>query len=201
MNRRTATRLAALVASVLVALAAQGGPAVKPTVVDPLPFDHAQHAPELERLGLGCVTCHGFAAAAETAPDAAVADDQPTAPVNPAVCHGCHRPEIRGLTPAPSSCALCHPVVAELRPGDHGPDWMQAHAAAGRSVLASCTDCHERAVCVDCHEARGALARDPHPPAFRAVHGLEARLDPASCDTCHTGESCRSCHEGGGVPW
>ncbi len=177
-------------ASVVVA----DGPAEPemPSLVDPMPYEHELHQAEIKRLGLGCVSCHKFGGPIE--------DELAPSP-DLAVCHGCHRNAVPGVSNAPSECATCHPVRDELLPPSHSPDWLTAHAVPARSPRARCGDCHERSICVDCHASRGALARNPHPPTFRSVHGVEARLDPASCDGCHMGDSCTTCHLEGGVPW
>jgi hypothetical protein len=167
-----------------------------PSVLDPLPFDHEVHDPELSRLGLGCVDCHAFGDAVEGAQAPA------PVPVNLALCHACHKGEVAGVSPkAPRTCAACHPVREELRPEDHHEGWVEHHGPSARSLRSDCADCHARSSCVSCHEQRGALARSPHPTAFRFSHGIEAKLDPASCDTCHAAQSCTACHETGGVPW
>ncbi len=191
-NRLIVVALAALCAMASVVVADGGGEADIPSLIEPLPFEHSKHRAEIERLGLGCVDCHAFGGAVQ---------ETPPAPVDHAVCHGCHRNGVPGVSNAPSACATCHPVRDELLPPTHGPDWLTAHAVPARSPRSACGDCHERSVCIDCHASRGALSRNPHPPAFRAVHGVQARLDPASCDGCHMAESCVACHTEGGVPW
>jgi hypothetical protein len=197
-----------------LALLALGGAAAagnpKPTVLDPLPFDHAVHGKALGQLGLQCTDCHGFEAPPppdESArplievPQGPSVDAGASPPVPLGLCHGCHQADPPLRPSAPRSCALCHPVRDELRPSTHDPGWTEDHGRAARRPRSECGDCHEKDVCVACHEQRGALARDPHGPGFRATHGIEARLDPGSCDTCHTGESCTSCHTSGGIPW
>lgn len=171
-----------------------------PAVIEPLPFDHARHAGELQRVGLRCVDCH---AVGDPAPDALAADGQPRPSEVPrAVCHACHRDAVRGASPAaPGRCSLCHPNAADLVPESHGAHWIEQHVGPARSLRADCTDCHARRVCVECHEARGALTRSPHPTGFRGLHGVEARLDPGTCDRCHVADSCVQCHRDGGLPW
>ncbi len=206
---RSLLLLAAAVAGLtFVALASASDPEPKPAVIDPLPFDHAEHKAEFARLQLGCMDCHAFGdpanAPASTAPEAAPHEPfvDESIPVNLAICHGCHRGEAtRASEGSPGVCATCHPDASELVPDTHGPSWMQEHAPEARSLQADCSECHSRSVCVDCHEARGALARSPHGVGFRSLHGIEARLDPGSCSTCHTAETCTTCHTTGATPW
>ncbi len=194
----------------LVALASAGDPEPKPTLVDPLPFDHSAHNAEFDRLQLACMDCHAFGDPAPPKtlgdPKAAPVEREPfvdeSIPVNLAICHGCHRGEAtRASEGAPGACATCHPNADELLPDSHGPSWIHDHAPEARSLLAECSECHQRSVCVDCHEARGALARSPHDVGFRSLHGIEARLDPSNCATCHTAETCTTCHTTGATPW
>lgn len=173
-------------------------PAAAPTVLDPLPFDHADHARTLGKKGLACVDCHpvGLATPDPTAP----APGLPPAPRES--CHGCH---LGTLTAAPRkadrTCQTCHPNAGELIPETHGIQWTALHATEALAPGNTCSDCHARSWCVDCHDDRGPLSPSPHGPAFRATHGVEARVDPASCSSCHAAPSCTACHSQGVLPW
>lgn len=168
-----------------------------PTLADPLPFDHAEHAEPFRREGVACIDCHPVGATAKEGPPVTSA----STPAPLSTCHGCHRRVVRGAPRAsPSACTTCHTVRQELMPESHDAFWLDEHGAAARGLVTTCADCHDNSQCVACHEARGALTRTPHGPAFRSAHGVEARMDPASCSTCHAGETCTSCHTTGGIP-
>lgn len=199
----------ALHGAVLLSLLSLVGPAVAgapeeaedtPQLRDPFPFDHGIHQDALRSAHLACTDCHpvGLARVTEKGPAA------PEEAVEPprASCHGCHLGELdHAPRAAPSTCASCHADLTELTPPDHGPGWMQAHAATARAGAGSCRDCHDTAWCFACHDDRGPLAENPHDPGFRITHGVEARLDPRSCSSCHAGTSCTECHETGSSPW
>lgn len=183
-------------AATLIASTTLASTATAPSVVDPLPFDHAEHGPALARAELGCTTCHPVGLAAPG--DAAV----PLPPPPGSACHGCHGGEIRRASRgAPTECGLCHDVRADLRPADHDLDWTYRHGPASRAAGQACADCHTTGACLDCHDRRGAGTANPHGPGFARYHGVEARLDPRSCSTCHTEASCAACHATGGTPW
>jgi hypothetical protein len=168
-----------------------------PSLVEPLPFDHAEHARALERTGLGCVGCHPVGLRMDAGSEA---PPLPSPPLS--ACHGCHAGEVSGAgRGAPTSCLLCHDDRLALRPLDHGPDWMELHDTAARTSGSTCEDCHSAATCLDCHDRRGAGSANPHPVGFQRFHGVEARLDPRSCSTCHTEASCVTCHTTGSTPW
>lgn len=173
-----------------------------PTLISPLPFDHAEHAPAFEKGGISCVDCHPVGLRRKDPEKGFVMP--PVGPLKPPllVCHGCHKPSFAGAPrAAPGQCTLCHAHRAQLEPASHGVGWLQAHGPEARARGATCKDCHETNECVKCHDARGALQKDPHPPGWRTGHGVEARLDPYSCSTCHDGNACTSCHTTGAVPW
>lgn len=191
MTRRLPLALLLLVP--LVALAEKP----EPTVKDPLPFDHAEHAETFRETGVRCVDCHPVGA---RSPEG-VQGTEASVPAPRSTCHGCHRRAVKGAPRgAPSACAACHPVREELLPGSHDLDWLADHGDAARGISTGCADCHETDQCVECHEARGAKSRSPHGPGFRSSHGIEARMDPASCSSCHSGSTCTSCHTSGGIP-
>lgn len=169
----------------------------KPTVMDPLPFEHAEHKKVFHDLGVRCVECHPVGA---RAPEGKVGTE--VAPPGPrASCHACHRRDVTGAPRrSPGTCSTCHPVREELIPETHLGDWLEAHGEVARGLATGCVSCHDMGTCVECHEARGAKARMPHGPGFRSSHGIEARMDPSSCVTCHSGETCTSCHDSGGIP-
>lgn len=172
----------------------------KPRLIDPLPFDHGEHAAAFSRAGVGCVDCHlvGLREAkpAEGAPEVQVPDPPLSS------CHGCHQAELpKAPRAAPDNCTLCHADVRELMPADHDLDWIAIHGDLARSATASCSSCHEPATCFDCHDRRGAGSENPHEVGFRSTHGVEARMDPRQCSSCHTEASCTTCHTGGALPW
>lgn len=171
-----------------------------PTLQEPLPFDHGEHAGAFDAGRLTCTDCHpvGLAQVEEET----VAAPEVELPPPRSTCHGCHLGQVqRALRAAPSTCGSCHADLMELLPSDHDEAWTQGHAPAARAGAGTCQDCHEAAWCFACHDDRGPLAEQPHDPGFRIVHGIEARLDPRSCTTCHSGASCVECHESGGSPW
>jgi hypothetical protein len=169
-------------------------------LVDPLPFDHTQHAGAFESAAVTCVDCHPVGLAMTT-PDGLQPPEQALEPPLSS-CHGCHmgdwKKAPRGAT---SSCATCHANLMSLTPADHGAGWLERHAPAARSFGARCEDCHQTSWCFECHEDRGPLVIDPHPPGFAATHGVEARVDPMSCSSCHAADACAQCHTSGVNPW
>jgi hypothetical protein len=176
---------------VVVASAVAAEVTDRPSLKEPLPFDHALHARTLDRAGLGCVSCHPVGLTAQALPPPPISS-----------CHGCHLGTVRGAgKSAPSECEACHDDRAALRPANHGIDWIEHHGLASRAGAATCSDCHSASACLDCHDRRGAGSTNPHPVGFRQYHGVEARVDPRSCSTCHTEASCTSCHESGVTPW
>lgn len=196
-----ATLLLPVAALLAVALASANAPKPKPTLIDPLPFQHEVHATEFARLDLDCIDCHAFGDSPADAPAGEPFVDE-SVPVNLEVCHACHRGQVSGVSDAaPKTCAICHPVADELIPQTHGDHWFREHASTARSLQANCIECHTRASCADCHETRGALTRTPHDVGFRTLHGIEARLDPNACSSCHLADSCSTCHSAGGTPW
>jgi hypothetical protein len=166
-----------------------------PTVVQPLPFDHPQHAATFDRFDVACVDCHPVGLAGQPLMET---------PIPPPIssCHGCHLGEVKGAPRrAASTCETCHDVRLELLPTDHGLGWLQSHGDQGRAFRGLCKDCHAANQCTECHDQRGALTRSPHPPGFTSLHGVEARLDPNSCVECHVADTCTSCHVDGNRPW
>lgn len=177
--------------------AAAGDP---PSLKDPLPFQHAEHAKVFGKAGLTCVDCHPVGL---SRPDASQDIPQATLPPPPlSSCHGCHQAQAsRAPRSAPDQCGLCHADLNELKPADHGLDWVSNHGDAARAAGASCDTCHEASTCFDCHDNRGAGSANPHGPGFRETHGVVARADPRQCSTCHTEASCTACHSTGALPW
>ena len=181
----------------LLALAVAGMAfAAKPSVRDPLPFEHDAHARVFRATGVACVDCHPVGLTAQ----GASSPEMPPPPLSS--CHGCHLGEVAGAPRrAPSECATCHGDRDALRPASHDATWLLAHAASARGPAAGCEDCHTTSQCLDCHDRRGALAATPHPPGFGSFHGIEARLDPRACSTCHEASTCTTCHTQGKAPW
>lgn len=181
--------------SLLLALAAASvvlaeGP-LKPSLRDPFPFDHSQHARTFQKEGLTCVSCHPVGL------DAQLALTGPRSS-----CHGCHLAEFAGAPrQATDYCTTCHARRDELIPPDHGHDWAREHGAAAPNRGGTCETCHTRKSCNDCHDQRGPGTRNPHPPGFTRTHGVDARLDPYACTTCHSADTCSSCHLTGVRPW
>lgn len=161
-----------------------------PTLREPFPFHHDDHAEIFAKHKVVCLDCHSVGQK----------EDIPEEPGRVATCHGCHR-QLLPAAPkrAPRDCLMCHAVFSELKPDSHSFAWISDHGEFARMPTSTCTDCHSANTCVSCHESRGALTRSPHEPAFRAVHGLDARLDPARCSACHEASFCTECHRSGGI--
>jgi len=200
--RRLLPLLLPLLAVGAVAWADDDGPAegARPHVIDPLPFEHAEHARAFARAGVTCVDCHPVGLQQGMGEDGRAPVESLPGPI--ATCHGCHRAQLPGAPrKAPNTCATCHDDREGLKPASHGLDWLHAHGDQARAPGASCDTCHEASTCFDCHDQRGAMAESPHGPGFRSWHGIEAQADPASCTTCHTVQACTSCHATGGNSW
>ncbi len=166
-----------------------------PSVLDPLPLDHAGHSKAFSRAGLSCPDCHPVGLTSES-----TEVEMPPPPRS--VCHACHRGEVQGAPRRASDrCAACHPVREELRPESHNLGWSEEHGPEAQALRNGCDTCHDRGQCIDCHESRGAMTRSPHGPGFRSFHGVDARADGASCVRCHAAETCLQCHQGGKRPW
>lgn len=184
----------ALLASLSLAGPGPTGVEPEPTLLEPFPFRHVDHARAFFSSGVSCTDCHPLGLVAEPLVE--------KVPPPRTVCHGCHRAELPGAPrSAGSACGQCHADLMELLPVNHGLGWSDAHAAEARAAGSGCSDCHESRWCFACHDDRGPLSVNPHGPGFRVTHGIEARLDPRSCTTCHSGEACIQCHETGSLPW
>lgn len=170
------------------------------TLIEPLPFDHAAHEDSLGDARVACSDCHPVGLALPAQEGTRAPEQALPPPVS--TCHGCHLAEARRAPrAAPTACASCHADMLQLVPDNHGPGWLERHAADARAFGADCSSCHKTSECFDCHADRGPLTVDPHGPGFAAMHGVEARVDPRSCSTCHAASSCVACHEGSVSPW
>lgn len=163
---------------VLAASASAGAPEVAAT------FDHAAHAPALDKAGLGCTTCHRVGVG-----------EEPRSVAPAGVCHSCHVDAEARRVHAPSACATCHPSVGP--PADHAYGWLDVHGAASRG--GRCDDCHRGSFCIDCHERREPVRYAVHDRTFLGTHGIEVRVDPTACGSCHVEAFCVACHSAGGV--
>jgi hypothetical protein len=173
-----------------------------------------------------CAACHTTAAAATNSPSrqaiaAANATTKNTKKLAPAdhsvdwlkrhgplsraqgdTCNSCH---------TPPSCAECHGSQQAGPYKVHPPHYITQHAAAARSDMANCTDCHKvETSCAGCHARTRNLPDAPlappprvayHPPGWLDAnspgnHGVQARRHIADCASCHQERDCISCHQG-----
>jgi Cytochrome c7 and related cytochrome c len=165
-------------------------------------FGHDEHLNMPEVKGQ-CVKCHagavGNVAGKPLFPAMAtcLGCHQHKAEFEQNVCGTCHKPaDLRGLKP-----------VSFLA---HTGGWIRRHAAPGRDVAQTCTQCHAQAQCDSCHDATQTLRvelRNPdaigrefvHRFDFLSRHVIEARSQPAMCQSCHVKQDCDGCHVRRGV--
>ncbi len=173
-------------------------------------FNHRKHVQDLQ---ISCQTCHTNLDKV----DLANAESLPAM----AVCSDCHNNEQATL-----ECASCHSNTLNLRPTDHGADFLVSHKNIARLGQEECAVCHATNDCSECHEGaalfattRGAVkdVRAPFSPSvaggtrglvltrvhelnFRTTHPLQAQGRTSECAVCHEARSfCQDCHESNGV--
>lgn len=175
-----------------------------------LVFSHEFH---LQQTDVTCETCHKNLDKVDFADSGSIP--------GMAQCAECHNNERATL-----ECAACHTSTLNLRPVDHGADFLMAHKNIARMDQQACASCHVQNDCAECHEGaallitsgssnadvqtpffpsiaggtRGLVLARVHELNFRETHGLQAEGRTQECATCHETRSfCQDCHESEGV--
>jgi len=171
-------------------------------------FNHKFHISTAE---LVCVDCHANLDKVDFA-------DKGSMPAKKD-CAVCHNNEKASL-----ECSTCHIETNNLRPADHGADFLMAHKNLARIEQDDCIQCHTESDCSECHDpaspigfdgggdmigahipsmrlgVKGLILQGVHDLNFRLTHGLEAVGRTKDCIVCHDSQSfCQDCHETQGV--
>ncbi len=143
-------------------------------------FSHAKHA----GVNIACESCHSGL------DEPLTAGKQLHAP-HMAECMSCHADHA-----VKDECMVCHVAIAELRPSDHGADWVHRHGLADADMTANCAMCHTSGSDLDCQAChQGDAVLTPHPRNYLFRHGQDAHLSDTRCATCHEQRSfCADCH-------
>jgi hypothetical protein len=104
---------------------------------------------------------------------------------DPASCKKCHGSEF---------CNSCHTEHLQVpqsleRRSPHPAGWTarNAHGAAARQNIVTCSGCHDQgatAICVACHQP-GGVGGNPHPAGWSSRHSLSDVSKNVACRACH----------------
>jgi hypothetical protein len=176
VNARQVAAIAALPADERVAELARGR-----TVTYPVPASHREgefqraHGLQARRTPQPCGSCH----ARES-------------------CLACHRAEDRvpvvDQLPRRQRGGPQGVQLADRRPADHVPGFLQEHRVAAAGGDASCQRCHTPRYCASCHD--GAASPAFHGPDFVNRHSQAAFTQDGECASCHQPQAfCQACHQ------
>lgn len=148
-------------------------------------FSHVKH---LALTNGDCAHCHGALL------DPNLVGTGKSEPSH-ALCLTCHDGK-----QASDDCTACHVNVAELRPRDHGVDYLHTHQFSARGMVEQCEDCHRHSeTCSECHTGDNVLFMT-HPRNYFFTHAQDARKHDADCASCHEIDTfCNDCHAGQGI--
>ena len=154
-------------------------------------FSHKAHMDVMLKSGDPCMSCHPFGKNREKDPKKLRELTDILNEPKEAICHSCHVDE----RTAPAECTLCHVDMTNIRPPDHGHDYLQYHTHDANTNAENCSTCHVNpSFCTDCHFKRNRLGRQYHHSWYIGNHGIDARIGSGNCGKCHNGRFCADCH-------
>jgi len=103
-------------------------------------------------------------------------------------------------------CTLCHENKQDLKPLNHGGEFVREHAKYSRRQV--CSACHSTSYCTDCHYNTQKLSNVKGEETHRVLihqgnwinrHGIKAQTNNFRCISCHDTSYCSSCHATAGI--